>query len=179
MSHGLRCLLSIAAEDGQRKMVLHDAESAYYQSKAKRNKKMEAMKRALSGALRPEQYLRIALRVMAVAAQRGFAVEICRRWGRHNAGKFCISGLLVYPAAGQEAELLVRIPGRHSETRLCRARGPLLRPAAGPSGHADGRRTVLGTPTTMEDDRSTAAGRGDAGRPPQRRHPQRAAALSC
>ena len=37
VSHGLRCLLSIAAEDEEREMVLHDAESACHQSKAKEN----------------------------------------------------------------------------------------------------------------------------------------------
>lgn len=37
VSHGLRCMLSFAAEDQRRKMVLTDAESAYYQSKSKKN----------------------------------------------------------------------------------------------------------------------------------------------
>ncbi len=38
VSHGLRCMLSLAAEAPQRKMALTDAESAYYQSPAKRSK---------------------------------------------------------------------------------------------------------------------------------------------
>jgi len=52
-----------------------------------------------------------------------------------------------------------------------RPRGPLLRPAAGSSGHVDGRRELVGLLTAIGDDPSTAAGRGNADCRPQVRVP--------
>ena len=51
----------------------------------------EAMKRALSGALRPEQYLRIALRVMAVLQRRLLSTSHARIPACERAGTLAMA----------------------------------------------------------------------------------------
>lgn len=85
-SHGLRCLPSLNAESPERKMVLTDAESAYYQSPAKRSEhgRLPVMRA-------PEDICRRGKPWRWAKAMPGMQTA-GRSWSDHQADVYCNKG---------------------------------------------------------------------------------------